>query len=111
MKKPEARTTAGVRELKARLSHYLGLVKEGRAVYVTERGKEVARLTPAPADKGAEAMWELVRKGIVHWNGEKPRVPAKPIRLHGRGKTASQTVIEMRRESLLRHVRSLKSLR
>ena len=40
---------AGVRELKARLSAYLALVKAGKEVVVTERGKAVARLAPLPS--------------------------------------------------------------
>lgn len=41
----------GVRELRQNLSRYLGQVKEGESFVVTERGREVARLTPSgPAD-------------------------------------------------------------
>jgi prevent-host-death family protein len=37
----------GVRELRQNLSRYLQRVKEGEAFVVTERGREVARLTPS----------------------------------------------------------------
>lgn len=41
----------GVRELRQNLSRYLAQVKEGESLVVTERGREVARLTPSgPAD-------------------------------------------------------------
>ena len=41
----------GVRELRQNLSRYLGQVKEGESFVVTERGREVARLSPSgPAD-------------------------------------------------------------
>jgi prevent-host-death family protein len=41
----------GVRELRQNLSRYLAQVKEGESFAVTERGREVARLTPSgPAD-------------------------------------------------------------
>ncbi len=41
----------GVRELRQNLSRYLADVKEGESFVVTERGREVARLTPSgPAD-------------------------------------------------------------
>lgn len=41
----------GVRELRQNLSRYLVQVKAGESFVVTERGKEVARLTPSgPAD-------------------------------------------------------------
>lgn len=41
----------GVRELRQNLSRYLAHVKEGQSFIVTERGREVARLSPSgPAD-------------------------------------------------------------
>lgn len=41
----------GVRELRQNLSRYLTQVKAGESFLVTQRGKEVARLTPSgPAD-------------------------------------------------------------
>lgn len=41
----------GVRELRQNLSRYLREVKKGESFVVTERGREVARLTPSgPAD-------------------------------------------------------------
>lgn len=43
--------TVGVRELRQHLSRYLEQVKSGASFAVTERGREVARLTPSgPAD-------------------------------------------------------------
>jgi prevent-host-death family protein len=43
--------SVGVRELRQNLSRYLTQVKEGESFVVTERGREVARLTPSgPAD-------------------------------------------------------------
>jgi prevent-host-death family protein len=43
--------SVGVRELRQNLSRYLAQVKEGESFVVTERGREVARLTPSgPAD-------------------------------------------------------------
>ena len=41
--------TVGVRELRQNLSRYLDRVKAGEAFVVTERGAEVARLTPSGA--------------------------------------------------------------
>jgi prevent-host-death family protein len=37
----------GVRELRQNLSRYLSEVKEGESFVVTERGREVARLSPS----------------------------------------------------------------
>lgn len=42
--------TVGVRELRQNLSRYLERVKDGEALIVTERGREVARLVPSRPD-------------------------------------------------------------
>lgn len=42
--------TVGVRELRQNLSRYLARVKEGETLAVTERGREVARLSPSHPD-------------------------------------------------------------
>jgi prevent-host-death family protein len=39
--------SVGVRELRQNLSRYLDRVKDGHALVVTERGREVARLVPS----------------------------------------------------------------
>ena len=56
----------GVRELKARLSEYLALVKAGEEVVVTERGKAVARLAPLPSCPIVpQRLAEMERLGLV----------------------------------------------
>lgn len=55
-------TTAGVAELKARLSEYLARVQAGTEILVTERGRPVARIVPV-GDGGDLA--ELERQGAV----------------------------------------------
>jgi prevent-host-death family protein len=55
-----------VRELKARLSEYLALVKAGEEVVVTERGKPVARLAPIPSYPILpQRLAEMERLGLV----------------------------------------------
>jgi prevent-host-death family protein len=39
--------SVGIRELRQNLSRYIERVKQGESLTVTERGREVARLTPA----------------------------------------------------------------
>ena len=60
-------TTVNVRELKARLSHYLRLVKAGEAVEITERGVPIGRIVPvaAPIEDRLDAM---VRSGLLQWD-------------------------------------------
>jgi len=45
-----AARTVGVRELRQNLSRYLELVKAGETLTVTERGREIARLSPSRPD-------------------------------------------------------------
>ncbi len=51
----------GVRELKAKLSEYVGRAAAGESVIVTDRGRPVARLvgldTAAPLTKGIDEGW------------------------------------------------------
>ena len=48
--------SVGVRQLRQNLSRYLDRVKQGEALVVTERGREVARLVPSgpTADRYAD---------------------------------------------------------
>jgi len=60
----------GIREIKDKLSKYLGFVREGETVLVTDRGKVVAQLAPPPAYAPAthtddEALSRLAAAGKV----------------------------------------------
>jgi prevent-host-death family protein len=57
--------TAGVAELKARLSRYLARVKVGEEILVTERGVPVARLVPVRERDAHAALGELERQGLL----------------------------------------------
>ena len=51
----------GIRELKAKLSEYLGRVADGEAVVATDRGRPVARLVPydhgSAVERGIAEGW------------------------------------------------------
>jgi prevent-host-death family protein len=53
--------SAGVAQLKARLSEYLSRVKAGEEVLVTDRGRPVARLVPVGAGYAPDNEVELAR--------------------------------------------------
>lgn len=53
----------GVRELNQHTSKYIGMVKEGETVEVTERGRLVARLVPPP--RTGTILDEFVAAGRV----------------------------------------------
>jgi antitoxin (DNA-binding transcriptional repressor) of toxin-antitoxin stability system len=60
----------GVKQLKARLSEYLRLVKGGETVLVTDREEIVAELRPArrkvkPSDKLEDILQELADSGQI----------------------------------------------
>lgn len=53
----------GIREARQNLSTYLRRVKEGERFTITERGKPVAVLAPAP---DSEDLWErLIAEGVI----------------------------------------------
>ena len=52
----------GVRDLRDHLSRWLGQVKNGRELVITERGRPVARLTSA---SGGSKLAELIAAGLV----------------------------------------------
>lgn len=58
--------TAGVAEVKARLSEYLTAVKAGEEVLVTERGVPIARITSLPPSMASTAgLEELEKAGLL----------------------------------------------
>lgn len=75
----------GVRELKAKLSEYLGRVAEGEDVVVTDRGTPVARLVPY--DHGS-----AVERGIAEGWITPPRGEGLQPPMHYRAKV---TIAEM----------------
>jgi prevent-host-death family protein len=59
--------SAAVSELKASLSEYLGKVKAGEEVIVTDRGKPIAKLVPLERDESdiQPHLLALERAGLV----------------------------------------------
>jgi prevent-host-death family protein len=58
--------TAAVAELKARLSEFLRLVKGGRELIITERGRPIAQILPVQGAAAVEARRdELVASGAA----------------------------------------------
>jgi len=82
----------GVRELKARLSRYIGIARGGEEVVVTARGREVAILVPVTKER-------MALKGLSE--GGEARMPrGKPKGARGvkvKGEPLASTVLEGRR--------------
>jgi len=86
--------TVGVRDLKTRLSKYLRQVRDGQVVVITDHGKPVGRIIPDHTSVEESAM-ELVKAGLVAWNGKKLR-DFEPVAVNRSDKLLSDIVIEMR---------------
>ena len=86
----------GVRKLRDRLSEYLGRVKAGECLEVTDRGELIALITPAGKQRAVDpGILAMVQAGEAAWSGGKPRGPAKLKRLAGR--PLSELALEDRR--------------
>ena len=84
----------GIRDLKARLSECVRQVKAGATIVVTEHGRPVARLVPAPAS-ARDRMLALVATGEVAWNGQ-PFKPAGPVARVRGARTLADLIVEER---------------
>jgi prevent-host-death family protein len=87
-------TRVGIRELKARLSHYLDRAASGESIVITDRGKAKAELRAlSPVDRrieqGIEEGW--IRPG----RGGTPQIPTR--RYKGR-MTIAEAMAEDREE-------------
>ncbi len=87
----------GTRALKNHLGEYLQRVKAGEVIYVTDRGKVVAEIRPAPrAEEGEEQILRrLAAEGLVT-PGEGRHEDFAPFPVARRGKRASQMIVEDR---------------
>ena len=84
--------SVGVRELKAKLSNYIGIARSGEAVVVTARGREVAILVPVTKER--MALKRLSEGGEVRMPLGKPK-GARGVKV--KGKPLADTVLESRR--------------
>jgi len=85
----------GIKELKNKFSHYIGQVKKGEHITVTDRGRPIALIVPSEGGEVMERLMSLVRGGFAFWKGGKPTGSAHPVPL--RGKPVADIVLEGRR--------------
>jgi prevent-host-death family protein len=83
----------GIKELRDNLSRYVAQARDGEEIWITDRGKRVARLTSVPASN----YEELVRQRIIRppLEPKTPRTMDDLIRLPG-NPTLSDIVLEQR---------------
>ena len=89
----------GVRELRQNLSRYLVQVKAGESFAVTERGREVARLTPSgPADSPIVRL--AAERGATMPRGDLLSRVRSSARSPAAGPPSLRVLDEMREERL-----------
>jgi prevent-host-death family protein len=84
--------SVGIKDLKTRLSEFVGRARRGERILVTERGEPVAELIPLSPER--LALLKSSEEGHVSWTGGKPKG------LRGvviRGAPVAETVIRDRR--------------
>ncbi|MCY7411932.1 MAG: type II toxin-antitoxin system prevent-host-death family antitoxin [Salinibacterium sp.] len=94
----------GVRELRQNASKYLGRVKQGESIEVTERGVPIAVIGPVPAVKKSRVQ-ELIDQGLMTpgsgdfpaWLAANPPAPIDP---DYSGPSLAQILDEQREERL-----------
>lgn len=89
-----SQVTVGVRELKARLSHYLDQVEAGATLVITVRGRPVGRIVPIVRSLN-ERIQKLIDSGFMQWNGQKLRYREPVARTRG-DRTVADLLIEDR---------------
>lgn len=89
----------GVRELRQNLSKYLTEVKDGESFVVTERGVEVARLTPSgPVDSPIARL--VAERGATMPRGDLLASAAASRRGPAEGPPSLEVLEELREERL-----------
>ncbi len=85
----------GIKELKNRLSYYVGQVRKGEQITVTDRGRAVAVIVPTQDGEIVARLTGLARDGFASWEGGKPGGSCRPVK--ARGRPVSDIVLEDRR--------------
>jgi prevent-host-death family protein len=86
--------TVGIRELKAKLSHYLAQVKNGATLIVTERRRPIARVIPE-GDPVQMRLQALIADGTIAWNGQQLQSRTPVAKTRG-PKTVAELLLEDR---------------
>lgn len=83
--------TVGSRELKTRLGRYLGRVRRGETLVITDRNEPIAELRPLDigADPTTRRLRKLAAEGTVTLASRASLDPLVPVRTHGRSASAA----------------------
>ena len=97
-------TKIGLREANLHFSRYVRMVKDGKEVVFTERGKPIAIIKPIPQEEGGmENKIKLLEDQGILKCAKKGRFPVhEPMTI--RGKPISEIVIEGREDNFFPYI-------
>ncbi len=84
-------TSAGIGELKAKLSSYVERVRSGERILITDHGEEVAAMVPISTER--RVIKSLIESGVAQWSGGKPK---GLVGISLKGNPLSETILEER---------------
>ena len=87
--------SVGIKELKGKLSYFMGLVRKSEHITVTDHGQPVAVIAPVGQGEEMRKLLGLTKEGFALWKGGKPSGSLHPVPI--RGKPISEIVVEGRR--------------
>ena len=67
----------GIHDLKAKLSAYMGRVKEGETILITDRGKPIGRIVPVGLTTH-DQLNALIDAELISWNNQQ-LAPITPV--------------------------------
>ncbi|WP_153306868.1 type II toxin-antitoxin system Phd/YefM family antitoxin [Desulfonatronum thioautotrophicum] len=87
--------SVGIRKFKENMGHYVELLKSGQDIILTDRKKQIARITPAGIPATEEAIRQMVMDGKANWGGGRPQALQGRVKVEGKG--VADAVVEGRR--------------
>jgi antitoxin (DNA-binding transcriptional repressor) of toxin-antitoxin stability system len=87
--------SVGIRKFKENMGHYVELLKSGQDIILTDRKKQIAKVTPIGMSCAEEAVRRMVVDGKACWGGGKPEAFRDRVRIKGKG--VADAVVEDRR--------------
>ena len=77
------------------MGHYIELLKSGQDIILTDRKKQIAKITLFGMSDTEEAIRQMVLDGKACWGGGKPQALQDRVQIKGKG--VADAVVEDRR--------------
>lgn len=87
--------SVGIRQFKENMGHYVDLLRSGQDIILTDRKKQIARITPVGMSATEVAVRRMVLDGKASWGGGRPQAIQDRVRIKGKG--VADAVVEDRR--------------